>query len=83
MALVEDEERDPYMLEFTKGAPHVNVFRSFGLKKSPEMPEILVKPSTPLEPIAKFKEPEPEDLESLMLFDSVLETVGNERLVEA
>ena len=66
MALVEDEERDPYMLEFTKSAPHLNVFKSFGHKSLPAKPKPVVKSFTPVDPplAVNLKEPEPEDFEA-------------------
>ena len=81
--MVEDEERCPYMLEFTKGDSHFDVFKSFGNKKSPVKPLFQVKIPTPDRNIAKFKEPEPEDLESLIHLTTVQETVGHECIKQA
>ena len=50
MALVEDEERDPFLIEYTKGANCVNVFRSYGWKKLPTIITTTI-----------IDEPEPEE----------------------
>ena len=72
MALVEDEERDPYMLEFTKSAIHLNVFKSFGHKSLPENPKPATKSFTqPDPPPTNLKEPEPEDFEAPSSVDSI------------
>lgn len=44
VALVEDEERDPYMIQFDRKANSLNVFRAFGRKRVPVKPRPQTKP---------------------------------------
>ena len=69
IALVEDEDRDPYMIEYTRKADSLTVFRGFGVKPIPDKPKkVLQEPQTEE---VRIGEPEPEDLESLMLLSCI------------
>lgn len=57
VALVEDQDRDPYMLHYEKGARNFTIFKGFGRKKMPIKQEpALVEPEA-----ESLREPDPEE----------------------
>ena len=43
MALVEDEERNPFVIEYTKGEEMFTVFKHFGAKPIPAKPVTVIE----------------------------------------